>query len=248
MRPLTPVEARVLAVLVEKEKTVPETYPMSPNALLAGCNQKSSRDPVMQCTEADVASALDGLRSLSLVTESSGAKVMRYGHNVERAMRLPALSVVLLAVLMLRGEQTAAELRMRAERLHRFADVSSVEGFLDELASRSGEAGGPLVRPLPRRPGEREVRWTHLLCATEPAHGDGATFHADVANTGRREPSVHDEPQDVAGPRIERLEEQVRALTVELARLTRVVDALAAGVSGGPAAAIDDGAVQADDS
>ncbi len=153
----------MLAVLVEKERTVPDTYPLSLNALVSGCNQKTSRDPVMNLREAEVQEALDSLRSLSLVIESSGAKVMRYGHNAERGLGLPALSVVLLASLMLRGGQTAAELRINTERMHRFADTSSVEGFLDEMAARAEAAGGPVVRLLARRSGEREARWVHLV-------------------------------------------------------------------------------------
>jgi uncharacterized protein len=160
IRALTPLEARVLGVLVEKQATVPDTYPLSLNALLAGCNQKTARDPVIQASEADVLVAVDSLKSLSLLFESSGGRVARYEHNMQRAYGLPGQSVALLTVLMLRGPQTAAELRANTERLHRFADVSSVEGFLDELAARQS----PQVIKLPRAPGAREARWAHLLC------------------------------------------------------------------------------------
>ena len=159
-RQLTAVEARVLGVLVEKQATVPDTYPLSLNALVAGCNQKTARDPVMTVGDADVLQALDALRADSLVIESSGSRVSRYEHNLPRAWALPGAAVALLAVLMLRGAQTAAELRANCERLHRFADVSSVEGFLDELQAKSP----PSVRKLPRASGERESRWVHLLC------------------------------------------------------------------------------------
>jgi uncharacterized protein YceH (UPF0502 family) len=151
IRALTPLEARVLGVLVEKQATVPDTYPLSLNALLAGCNQKTARDPVIQAGEADVLVAVDSLKSLSLVFESSGGRVARYEHNMQRAYGLPGQSVALLTVLMLRGPQTAAELRANTERLHRFADVSSVEGFLDELAAKQP----PQVIRLPRAPGAR---------------------------------------------------------------------------------------------
>ncbi len=160
MRPLSPLEARVLAVLVEKQKTVPDTYPLSLNTLAAGCNQKTARDPVMQASEAEIIVAIDGLKQQSLVFEGSGSRVVRFEHNMGRVMNLPGQSVALLAVLMLRGAQTSAELRLNCERMHKFADISSVEGFLDELA----EKDPPKVLKLPRSAGEREHRWVHLLC------------------------------------------------------------------------------------
>ena len=164
MRALSLLEARVLGVLVEKAHTVPDSYPLSLNSLVAGCNQKSARDPVINATEAEVQVAVDALKSLSLAFESSGSRVSRYEHNMGRVLGLPSQSVVLLAVLALRGPQTSAELRGNTDRLHRFADVSSVEGFLAELAERPDEKGGPLVVKLPRAPGAREPRWAHLLC------------------------------------------------------------------------------------
>jgi uncharacterized protein YceH (UPF0502 family) len=160
MRELTPLEARVLGVLVEKQATVPDTYPLSLNALVAGCNQKTARDPVMDASDADVLEAIDGLKQLALVVESSGSRVSKFEHNAARALGLPGQSVALLAVLALRGPQTAAELRLNCERLHRFADISSVEGFLDELSTKQP----PRVVKLARAPGAREARWAHLLC------------------------------------------------------------------------------------
>jgi uncharacterized protein len=164
VRELSLLEARVLGVLIEKAHTVPDSYPLSLNSLVSGCNQKTTRDPVMNATDAEVQGAADALKSLHLVFESSGSRVIRYEHNMGRAMALPSQSVALLAVLMLRGPQTSSELRANCDRLHRFADVSSVEAFLDELAARSEEKGGSLVVKLPRAPGAREARWTHLLC------------------------------------------------------------------------------------
>ena len=164
LRPLSPLEARVLGVLVEKARTVPDSYPLSLNSLVAGCNQKTARDPVIHATDAEVQVAVDALKLLNLAFESSGSRVSRYEHNLGRVMGLPSQSVALLATLALRGPQTSAELRANSERLHRFADVSSVEGFLDELAQRADEKGGPLVLRLPRAPGAREARWAHLLC------------------------------------------------------------------------------------
>lgn len=163
MRPLSPLELRALGVLVEKQHTVPDSYPLSLNALLLGCNQKTARDPLMQASEAELLTALDGLKALGLAIETSGSRVMRWEHNCGRVLRLPGASVALLALLMLRGPQTAAELRVSTERLHRFADISAVEGFLDELAARPAEAGGALVERLPRGAGEREARWVQRL-------------------------------------------------------------------------------------
>ncbi|HET9820793.1 MAG TPA: YceH family protein [Burkholderiaceae bacterium] len=160
MRALTPLEARVLGVLVEKQATVPDTYPLSLNGLVSGCNQKTARDPVMAVDESDVLAALDGLKQLALVVETSGSRVVKFEHNAARALGLPGQAVALLATLVLRGPQTAAELRVNCERVYRFADISSVEGFLEELAAKQP----PRVRHLARAPGERESRWAHLLC------------------------------------------------------------------------------------
>ena len=178
-RPLTPNEARVLATLMEKARTVPDSYPMSLNGLLTGCNQKTSRDPVMQLSDAEAQEALDSLKLLSLAFESSGNRTTRWEHNFQRGVGVPEQSAVLLGLLMLRGPQTAGELRINAERWYRFADISSVEAFLDELQERSAEKGGPLVMQLPRAPGAREQRWAHLLCgpvdtSSAPAAGAGA--------------------------------------------------------------------------
>jgi uncharacterized protein YceH (UPF0502 family) len=164
LRPLSLLEARALGVLIEKSHTVPDSYPLSMNTLTLACNQKTARDPVLNATEAEVQLAVDALKSLSLAFESSSSRVTRYEHNLGRALALPSQSVALLAVLMLRGPQTASELRANGERLHRFADLSSVEAFLDELAARAAEKGGPLVVKLPRAPGAREPRWAQLLC------------------------------------------------------------------------------------
>jgi hypothetical protein len=159
-RALTPLEARVLGVLVEKQATVPDTYPLSLNTLVLGCNQKTTRDPVMTATDAEVLSAVDGLKSMSLVFEASSSRVTRYEHNAVRGLNVPAPAVALLAVLMLRGPQTSAELRANAERLHRFADIAAVEAVLTELAERYP----PRALLLARAPGAREPRWAHLLC------------------------------------------------------------------------------------
>ena len=162
-RQLSLLETRVLGTLYEKQHTVPDSYPLTLNALVSGCNQKTSRAPVMEATEAEVQSALDSLKSANFVMETSGSRVARYSHNVERVLQVPSQSAAILTVLMLRGPQTAGELRINCERLHSFSDISAVQGFLDELAAR---AAGALVMELPRQPGSRENRWTHLLSGT----------------------------------------------------------------------------------
>jgi uncharacterized protein YceH (UPF0502 family) len=163
---LSLLETRALGVLVEKQRTVPDTYPLTLNALAAGCSQKTSRDPVMSVTEAEVQATVDRLRSLSLVEESSGGRVMRYAHNIERVLDVPSQAVALLATLMLRGPQTVGELRINSDRLHRFADGSAVEAFLHELA---GRGAGALVAELPRQPGARENRWAPAVSSHRPS-------------------------------------------------------------------------------
>ena len=162
--PLSAAEARVLATLMEKARTVPDSYPLTLNSLQSGCNQKSSREPVMSLSEDEIAQAIDGLRERSLVFETSGGRAMRYEHNFERAVGVPSQAAALLGLLLLRGPQTAGELRLNAERWHRFADIGSVEVFLEELQDRSQDKGGPLVVKLARAPGAREQRWAQLLC------------------------------------------------------------------------------------
>lgn len=170
---LTPLEARILGVLVEKEKTTPDVYPLTLNSLTSGCNQKTSRDPVMNVAESEVQTALEELRGRLLVLETYGVsgRVLRYAQNFGKCYALPAASVALLTVLMLRGPQTVSELRANCERLYRFDDASSVEAYLDELAARSS---GALVVKLPKQPGSREHRWVHLLCGQPQLPVDAA--------------------------------------------------------------------------
>jgi uncharacterized protein len=163
---LSLLETRVLGVLVEKQHTVPDSYPLTLNSLVSGCNQKTSRDPIVNAAEAEVQAVLDHLKTLSLAVESSGGRVMRYAHNVGKVLAIPSQSVALLATLMLRGPQTTGELRINCERLHPFSDISAVEGFLHELAGREA---GALVVELPRQPGARETRWMHLLSGAPAA-------------------------------------------------------------------------------
>jgi uncharacterized protein YceH (UPF0502 family) len=188
---LSLLETRVLGTLAEKLHTVPDSYPLTLNALVSGCNQKTSRDPVMEATETEVQGSIDKLKSYNLVMETSGGRVSRYSHNIERVLQVPTQSTALLTVLMLRGPQTAGELRIACERLHRFADISAVESFLHELAARPA---GALVIELPRAPGARENRWAHTLSGTPklevqklevqsaaPPVGEMAALKANVA-------------------------------------------------------------------
>lgn len=206
LRDLSAAEARVLAVLVEKQHTVPDSYPMSLNALTQGCNQKTARDPVMNLAEPEVLDALNELKGMSLVQEVSGSRVVRFEHNLRRVYGVPGQAEALLTVLMLRGPLTAAELRLNTERLHRFADISSVEGFLDELAAREPA----LAVKLPRAPGAREQRWAHQLCGAVSAELLQAT-PAEARAAGAR-----DEELQQLRAEVDTLKAQVARLMAEL--------------------------------
>jgi uncharacterized protein len=206
-RPLSPAQARVLATLMEKARTVPDSYPLTLNSLQLGCNQKSSRDPVMNLSEADISDAIDALRESSLVIESSGSRVTRYEHNFQRAVGVPEQSAVLLGLLMLRGPQTAGELRINADRWYKFLDIASVEAFLQELADRSDEKGGPLVLLLPKSAGAREARWAHLLCGAVVMPEAGASTHADTIT----DPALAERVAQLEA-RVEQLEKVLREL------------------------------------
>jgi uncharacterized protein len=164
MRSLTPIEARVLATLMEKARTVPDSYPLSLNALVLGCNQKTSRDPVMEINDDDARTALEALKAMSLVFEGSSSRVPRYEHNFMRIAGTTEPQSVLLGLLMLRGPQTPAELRTSGDRWYKFADAAAVEAVLIELQQRGDDGGQSTVQKLPRAPGAREQRWVHLMC------------------------------------------------------------------------------------
>ena len=204
---LSLLETRVLGTLVEKQHTVPDAYPLTLNALASGCNQKTSRSPVMEAAETEVQAALDSLKSANLVMETSGGRVSRYSHNLERVLQVPTQSGAILTSLMLRGPQTAGELRISCERLHSFSDISAVEGFLQELAARPA---GALVVQLPRLPGSRENRWAHLLSGS-PA----------IAAPAAPRPEAETSTGDVAALRanIARLEAEMAAMKALLARV-----------------------------
>ena len=203
---LSPLEARVLAVLVEKQLTVPDTYPLTLNSLVAGCNQKTSRDPIMHITEAEAQMTLDALRGRNLVMESYGAsgRVMRYEHNVGRVLKLPSSMVALLTVLMLRGAQTPGELRSACDRLHRFADISALEAALDDMTAWPG---GAMVVKLAKQPGSREHRYAHLICgpmqaapaeASDALGDDGVTL-GEIAALKANLAQVRSEVQELRG-------------------------------------------------
>ena len=206
---LSPLETRVLGVLYEKQHTVPDTYPLSLNALMAGCNQKTSRHPVMEATEAEVQAALDSLRHADLVIESSGGRVSRHAHNMGRVLKIQEQALALLVTLMLRGPQTAGELRINSERMHRFSDISALEGFLEELRDRPE---GALVVELPRQPGARENRWAHLL---------GGPVEAEVATATQQEVMTDITTGEIAALKanVSRLEGEVGDLKRQMSEL-----------------------------
>ena len=206
---LSALETRVLGVLVEKQLTTPDYYPLSLNALVAGCNQKTSRDPVMEVTEEEVQGALDELKERKLVTHSWGAsrRVVRYSHTLPQVLGTDAGTTALIATLMLRGAQTAGELRIACERLYRFADLSSVDAYLSEMAARPG---GALVIKLAKQPGSREHRWLHLL-------------NGPVDATGAEGSSPHSAP--AADASVAALQAEVANLREEVAELRRMIEA-----------------------
>ncbi len=201
---LNPVEARVVGALIEKEITTPEYYPLSLNALVNACNQKSSRDPVMELSEADVRSALYALEGDGLVRVLADARVPKYEHRLRDPLQLRRDEVAVLCLLLLRGPQTAAELRGRAERLYSFDDTEAVTATLDRLGTRED----PVVRLLPRQPGAREARWRHLL--------DGASEDPAPVTAQQPAPTAAELPQ----ARVAALEERVAALEARLQRLS----------------------------
>jgi uncharacterized protein YceH (UPF0502 family) len=210
---LTAPEARVIGALLEKQITTPDQYPLSLNALLAACNQKSNREPVMSLTEPDVQQLVDALSARHLVVERSGfgSRVSKYQHrlcNTEAGtLKLDPQELAILTELLLRGPQTPGELRSRAGRMASFADASEVEAALGRLAADEGSRS-PLVVCLPREPGRREARYAHLLSGPVAAGAIDA-----VAEPATALPAL---PQD---DRIARLEEEVRELRAELAVL-----------------------------
>jgi uncharacterized protein YceH (UPF0502 family) len=202
---LTEVECRVLGSLVEKEAATPEYYPLSLNALVNACNQKSNRDPVMNLDELAVREALHSLEGQSLVRSVSPAdsRVTKYEHRLQEAYNFYRHEIAILCLLLLRGPQTPGELRSRSERLHTFDDLGAVQSSLQQLMKREP----PLVKPLPRQPGTKETRYAHLLSG-------------DVAQAAP-EPRVQIEARESSmdGDRVRKLEQEIAALKNEMAEL-----------------------------
>jgi uncharacterized protein YceH (UPF0502 family) len=204
---LTEVECRVLGSLLEKEVTTPEYYPLSLNALVNACNQKSNREPVMNLDEAAVRQALHSLDGQSLVrsVSASDSRVTKYEHRLQEAYNFYRHETAIVCVLLLRGPQTPGELRTRADRMHPFDDLAAVQSSLQHLMKREP----PLVKVLPRQPGTKEARYAHL-------------FSGDVVVPETRLES-HAEPAAAArdGERIARLEEEIGVLQKDITELRR---------------------------
>jgi len=199
------VEARVLGALLEKEQATPEYYPLTVNALVAACNQKSNRDPVMELDSSDVLDALNRLHVDVLVWQKTGGRAERWRHSLDRRWELDGPTKAIMTLLLLRGAQTPGELRGRSERLHRFASTSEVEDALQRLA----EEPEPLVVQLPRRPGQKESRWMHLAAGAP----EEELLH--VASISATDSPVRSPLVD----RIEELEKRVADIEGELERL-----------------------------
>ena len=209
--PLTDVEARVLGSLIEKEMTTPEYYPLSLNALMNACNQSSNREPVVQYDEATVSDAVESMRKRALVraVQQSGSRVMKYRHLLAETLTLDARQAALLGVLLLRGPQTLAELRTRASRLTSFESLEEVESVLTELSARSPSS---LAVRLPRRAGQKEARYAHLLSGEVTV--DSSEPPATVAGRSAAD-----------GERIAALEEGIQELRNEVADLRHQLEA-----------------------
>jgi uncharacterized protein YceH (UPF0502 family) len=213
---LNPVEARVLGALIEKEITTPEYYPLSLNALVNACNQKSNREPVMELVESDVRTALFDLDQLALVRTIADGRVSKFEHRVRDGLNLRRDEVAIVCLLLLRGPQTSAELRARSERLHSFEDNAAALATLERLAQREE----PIVVLLPRQPGSREARWMHLLCGPP-----------DPALLATREPSgaaTTGAPASALVQRIAELEELVQLQADQILELDQRMQALEA--------------------
>lgn len=206
MKTLTPIEARVLATLMEKARTVPDSYPLSLNALVLGCNQKTSRDPIMEVSDDDARAALDALKARSLVFEASSSRVPRFEHNVYRALGVSDDQGAILGLLMLRGPQTPAELRTNGDRWTKFADSAAVEKLLEELQKRGEDGGLQSVIKLPKMPGSREHRWAHLLCGEVDVAALSSSANAFV-------------PTDDSLGRLTKLENEVASLKASNSQL-----------------------------
>ena len=203
---LSPIEARVLGSLIEKEITTPEYYPLSLNALLAACNQKSSREPVMSVTEDEARSALRSLEDMDLVSVDHGSRVQRYEHRARTVFHLRRDETAILCLLLLRGPQTPGELRGRADRLHTFDDMGAAQSALARMAQPAEQRPEPIAVPLSRQPGAKEQRYAHTL--GDPALlAAGANPSPSISIAASREGLVE---------RVSSLEKEVADLRTEL--------------------------------
>ena len=216
--PLTDVEVRILGSLLEKEVTTPEYYPLSLNALLTACNQTTNRDPVMRLGEDEVVPATISLRRRGLLRQIQpvGSRVTKFEHLLEQELKLGRRELAVLGVLMLRGPQTPGELHARTARLESFADLADLEEVLESLIARQPE---PLVARLPRRPGQKEVRYAHLLTGEPP--------QADAPGTVEERP-VPTRRADADDDRVAALERTVEELRAEVSALRAELDAFRA--------------------
>lgn len=214
---LNPIQVRILGALLEKEQATPEYYPLTVNALLAACNQKSNRDPVMTLSEEELWDELEALRAEVLVWRSEGARVPRWSQSVSRRLELDPEEKAVLTVLMLRGPQTVGELRSRTARLHEFSSLEEVEAALRRLATDDRD----LVAELPRRPGQKESRWAQLLggaAERESAAGVGAG-EPDGGAPPAEQPAARRPASAALAERVETLEARVAELEAIIARL-----------------------------
>jgi hypothetical protein len=212
----TLLETRVLGALIEKSITVPDSYPLTLNSLLAACTQKTSRDPVIETNIADIQTTLDALRRRSLILETHTGRTAHYAHNAGLVFRTDEAGVALLAVLMLRGPQTLGELRINTDRMHKFADTAAVEAKLIALSERD-EAAGRIERftlLLPKAVGAREARWCHLLSG-EPS----MAAQESSATQANHLDAISASEIDVLKKRIEALEQKVASVETWAARL-----------------------------
>ena len=202
---LSDVETRVLGSLIEKELTTPEYYPLSLNALVNSCNQKSNRDPVVDLDETAVREAMRGLEKKGLAgnADNMTGRVTKYGHRLQEAYNFTRHEIAILAELLLRGPQTPGELRSRADRMHKFDDMGVVQTTLRKLMEREP----PLVKMLPRQPGTKEARYAHLLSGDIYGSGTNDSVPAPAARAEKE------------SDRIERLEQQVANLQTEIKEL-----------------------------
>ena len=220
-RPLDFDEMRVLGALMEKEQTTPDHYPMTIDALIAACNQKTNREPVTRMSETQVVEALDRLRLDVLTWRSEGARVERWEHRLERRWHLTPPKKALMTLLLLRGAQTVGELKARSERMHGFESAAEVEATLRSMRVEEAGAENGLVRELGKRPGQREARWIHLMAAEGAMPVDEAPTHHAAAQ--RPAAPAAAEPRVVHGPsaidRIDSLEARVDDLETLVAGL-----------------------------